>query len=382
MQAAIPPVMRVSNDLPFSTPIIPFGVDTEQFSANNKAEARERLAVPAAGTIILALGRLSPTDRADPLPLLIAFSRLPQGPDVRLIIAGDDTTYRMRDALMQAAAQRGCGNRFSVISDPSSASKRDLLCAADIFVAHGDNIQEAFSVSLIEAMAAGLAVVATDWAGHREFIDDGENGLLVRTALSPLGDELPLLTAYAGPSVEQRLSASTAVDLKGLGDALQMLIASPEIRTRLGNEARAFIRSNCSWPKVIAQYDDLWYSQSAAKKRHAPQASTGGFVPVNRVFEGYASSSPAGTPMLASACREQEQQQIIAALGKDPRFNRDMFGRIVGYIGEAQGPVAQSEVLRYLLAANGTSRSNAEAHLARLIKYGVLNRSHLLTEMQ
>ena len=42
--------------------------------------------------------------------------------------------------------------------------------AADIFVSLSDNIQETFGLTPVEAMAAGLPVVASDWDGYRETI--------------------------------------------------------------------------------------------------------------------------------------------------------------------------------------------------------------------
>ena len=55
--------------------------------------------------------------------------------------------------------------------------------AADIFTSLSDNIQETFGLVIVEAMASGLPVVASDWDGYRDLVVDGETGLLVPTAM-------------------------------------------------------------------------------------------------------------------------------------------------------------------------------------------------------
>ncbi len=382
MHSAIPPIMRATEKLPFSTPLIPFGIDTDQFRQLSREDARRRLGLSQEQTIILSFGKISPADRADPLPLLIAYSRLSREQDSLLIIAGDDTSFRMGSALTAAAAQRGCAARVKVISDPSSSMKCDLLSSADIFVALGDNLQEGFSLSLAEAMSAGLAVIATDWGGHRECIADGISGLLVRTALSPLGECLPLLTAYSGPSVEQRLSASTAVDLGGLTRALKALIESPEMRRRLGENARMYAQSSCSWPKVMARYDDLWDELAAEKQSACQSAPPRELLCLNEVFERYASPRPPGTPTLTMACQEKEQQELLAALGRDPRFDRELLVRLAATIRQAGSPVDENALVQQESSIGGPNTPVVQTHVARLVKYGVLERAYAANEVQ
>ena len=55
--------------------------------------------------------------------------------------------------------------------------------AADLVVSLVDNIQETFGLVIVEAMASGLPVVATDWNGYRDLVVDGETGFLVPTTM-------------------------------------------------------------------------------------------------------------------------------------------------------------------------------------------------------
>lgn len=54
---------------------------------------------------------------------------------------------------------------------------------ADGFTSLSDNIQETFGLVVVEAMASGLPVVASDWNGYRDLVVPGETGWLVPTCM-------------------------------------------------------------------------------------------------------------------------------------------------------------------------------------------------------
>jgi len=74
------------------------------------------------------------------------------------------------------------------------------FAAADVFVSPATG-QESFGVVLLEAMAAGVPVVASDIPGYREVVRDAEDGLLVRP-----GDAAALAAAVRGVLDEPALS--------------------------------------------------------------------------------------------------------------------------------------------------------------------------------
>ena len=53
------------------------------------------------------------------------------------------------------------------------------LAAADLFCSPADNLQETFGLSVLEAMASSLPVVASDWNGYRDLVLHGSTGWLV-----------------------------------------------------------------------------------------------------------------------------------------------------------------------------------------------------------
>ena len=64
----------------------------------------------------------------------------------------------------------------------SEEIKRQALAAADIAVFLVDNPQETFGLAVVEAMAAGLPLVVSDWNGYRDLVRDGMDGFRLRPA--------------------------------------------------------------------------------------------------------------------------------------------------------------------------------------------------------
>ena len=143
------------------------------------APAADEAALLARPSTVLAMGRLVPEKGFD---LLVgALARLPG--DVRLEILGEGPE---RDALEGLIARLGLGGRVTLAgyrSQPWSA-----YAGARVFAL--TSTSESFSNVVVEALASGLPVVATDCGGPREILADGRHGALV-----PVGDEAALAEA-------------------------------------------------------------------------------------------------------------------------------------------------------------------------------------------
>jgi hypothetical protein len=136
--------------------------------------------------------------------------------------------------------------------------KPGLLAASDILVSPIDNAQETFGLSLLEAMAAGLPVVASRFDGYKDLVDDGVEGFLVDTYgghSDPLGEWFDV----TDPNISQLLHAQTiAVDMAQLADRVLALMADDGLRLRMGRAGRAKVDRAYRWSRVIARYEELW----------------------------------------------------------------------------------------------------------------------------
>lgn len=380
---SVPPAARATAAIPCELPVIPFGVDGEEMAAPAREAARLAHGLAPATVAFLYVGRLAP-DKGDLLPLLLAFSRLPRAADTVLLVAGDDTQLRLAPALANAARELGCGERVRLLPDVSRETKVELLAAADVFVSPTENIQESFGLTIAEAMAAGLPVVASDWGSHGELVEDGVTGLLVPTYLPPLTAPWHILTLYSGIAHENLLAMSTAVDVERLAGSLRLLLERPDLRQAMGREARRRAAATLDWRAVIARYDDLWRDQlRRARGLPAGTAVAKAFAcsSFQEVFAGYPTRSLSGDDLVAldGGLDPEMARQLPGVLAANLHFQADTFSRLVAVLAAA-GPIRIADLVEQVCeppassaeAAAGTRPADVERHIGRLVKYGVL----------
>ena len=162
-----------------------------------------------------------------------------------------------------------------LVLDGRDAEARNRAWAgADIFCSLVDNIQETFGISPIEAMAAGLPAVVSDWNGYKETVRDGVDGFRIPTALprAGLGVDLAVRHATGVDDYDMyigQVSAVTAIDIDAAANAFRALFDSPDLRRKMGDSGRARVRETFDWLVVIPQYEALW-GELAAMRAAAP----------------------------------------------------------------------------------------------------------------
>jgi glycosyltransferase involved in cell wall biosynthesis len=271
--ARIPPAQLVT---------IPLGVHTADFVRNPEARAgwRESFDIPQDAPVALHMGRFSTATKMHPGPmglaLQIAAERL--GKPVYWIWFGG--ARRAEDgAAFEAAARAFCPDVEIRIAPDTRAETRDsLLSAADVFLSLSDNIQETFGLTPVEAMAAGLPCVVSDWDGYRDTVRHGVDGFRIRTtAPRPgLGGDLAYAYAQRAMSYDTYAGAAarlTSVDVHEAAEALTALFADPDLRARLGASAQARARESFDWRVVIPQYQALWTELARRRSAAAQQPS-------------------------------------------------------------------------------------------------------------
>jgi glycosyltransferase involved in cell wall biosynthesis len=208
----------------------------------------QRLAVIAPGARIVSIpnGVRVPTARAEPAAraprvvflgeigerkgafvLLEAWAKVGTEPDVpagaHLTLAGDRGTELARAIV----AERGLSDTVDVRSWLSPAEAAELLAGADVFVLPSRS--EGQPMAVLEAMANGLCVVASDVGGIPELIDDGRSGLLVPPD-----------------------------DVEALVAALRRVLADAALRAQLGAAARERVLADFDLDVVWRRFDALY----------------------------------------------------------------------------------------------------------------------------
>ncbi len=135
--------------------------------------------------------------------------------------------------------------------------------SADCFCSLSDNVQESFGLTPIEAMAAGLPCVVTDWNGYRDTVRDGIDGFRVPTLTPPPGFSTDFVLDHALQQLPYgafigHAAALTVVDCEATTNAFERLAADRELRRRLGGNGALRAREAFDWSVVIRAYEALW----------------------------------------------------------------------------------------------------------------------------
>jgi glycosyltransferase involved in cell wall biosynthesis len=163
--------------------------------------------------------------------LLAALAQLaPDLPRVRLRVIGDGSR---RTELQALAARLGIADRVEFRGHCTDVAAE--LAPLDVFAFASE--MEASSNAVLEAMAAGLPVVATNVGGIPEAIEDGLTGLLVPPR-----------------------------DPQALADALRRLLTDPALAHALGRQARDTIESRFSFTRMASEFEALYTARLTAQR--------------------------------------------------------------------------------------------------------------------
>ena len=259
---------------------------------------RKELNLARSTVLVLYFGRFSTVDKVDPLPLLLAMRRAqdlcPQQ-ELCLVLSGATGDNDPVFAMLPIWAKR-LGLCIRLLPNPSLERKSQLFAESDIFVSPSDNIQETFGLTLVEAFAAGLAVIASDWDGYRDIVQDQVNGILVPTLAAKDTPVLDLQSLMLFDNQYHLLRAqSTCVDVPLLGRAIALLAADPQLRKRLGAEGRRRVEEHFSWKCAAKRWLALWENLASlplepADEERMRSAVHPQYADFGRIFSFFASA--------------------------------------------------------------------------------------------
>lgn len=202
--------------------VIPYGVDATVFHPAVAPLARSDFGLTATDAILVSIGRVVPKKGFDVLiQALPAILRVV--PNTHILIGGDGP---QREELMRLAAELGVSDHVHlpgvIVRDrvPNFLAIGDLFVLPSIRDAAGN--MDGLPNVLMEALALGKPVVASNLGGVPLVVKDGENGLLCAPG-----------------------------DAGALAEAIVPLLNDPMRRSRLGRAARAAVEQEFTWFKVV-----------------------------------------------------------------------------------------------------------------------------------
>ena len=178
----------------FPVHVIPYGVDTDLFAPLPRAEARERLGLPQDAPLVLVTG-LEPRKGSDLLGGILEAAAQRIARPVEVVVSGGT-----------ANAEPPPGVAHHDLGVLDEEAMRVAYSAADVYLL--PTLHDNLPNTILEALACGTAVVATDVGGIPDMIVDGESG-----SIRP-------------------------VDAAALGEAVGNVLADPERRDRFGAAGR------------------------------------------------------------------------------------------------------------------------------------------------
>lgn len=268
-------------NIEFQLPIIPLGVDCDAFpqgsaAVSTRLRLRQALGIPQDEIVVLFVGRLCFYAKAHPVPMYLALEKAAQATKTKIhFVQAGWFEDEKEEASFKSSPQVFCPSVNCIFLDGRKPEIRSgIWSAADIFISLVDNIQETFGLTPIEAMAAGLPVIVSDWDGYQESVRHEIDGWKIPTLIPPPGSALDLAFAYLNESVNYssyiaHTSMVTAVDIEAAANAIATLIKNPELRQRIGENGRQRARKIYDWKVVIAAYENLW-QQLAEIRAKAP----------------------------------------------------------------------------------------------------------------
>ena len=212
---------------------IPNGVELEADGGGEPSAAVRALA--AAGPFVLFLGRINWKKGIDRLIAALAYA-----PSLRLVLAGNDEDGDQR-GFEQRAAALGVTARMTFAGPVHGADKNALLRLATVLVL--PSYSENFGNVVLEAMAVGCPVVVTPEVGMAEIVAETHAGWVV--------DGTPAT----------------------LGETLNAIVGSPELRAEAGARGRAAVRESFTWGRVAEQMERVYQDVADRARPERPPAT-------------------------------------------------------------------------------------------------------------
>lgn len=259
-------------------PVIPLGIHTSDLrgSPEKRDTARVKLGIAEDEIAVLYAGRLSVAGKAHPFQMCDALRTVAErtGASIVLIQAGNFFNAAAEQAWREATGVNLGKVRPIFINGGDQPTYQSGFEGADIFISLADSVQETFGLTPVEAMAAGLPVIVSDWNGYKETVRDGIDGFRIASwAPGDLGSEA---MGFAFEMNQRnydmqlsRMSTTVSVDPAQLVARIEDLVVNPDLRRRMGCAGSVRAQTEYDWRIIYPRYLALWTELNARRQSAA-----------------------------------------------------------------------------------------------------------------
>ena len=348
---------------PIVKAVIPLGVNAPDFAPapGRRAALRASMGLSDDDVCFLFSGRMTFHAKANPVAFYQAIEIASQRLNKKLVcieagVYPNDWAQKAFDGARNLFAPSA---RFIAVDGGDQDAYDGAWAAADVFVSLSDNVQETFGITPLEAMAAGLPVIVSDWNGYKDTVRDGVDGFRIPVIMpsAGTGDDLALRHEQDVDNYDYyigRVSMATVIDVAILAERMCELAQNQSLRHSLGQAGQKRVATEFDWPIILDQYTQL--VDELARLRTSATVSPSHFQQPNRpdpfaLFAHYPTATLSGAMRVTTNPAFIGQVETFLELGiarfvVDPvSLPREVIATILAAVASAGGTITVAHIL-------------------------------------
>lgn len=282
----------------FTTTYLPNGVDVadNQFSEDKRSEFRNTFKLDDDAILFLTFSRIAPHSKIDYESLLYAWREVVKSNSNSILVISGAIVNRpdyskYPDELLELAKTYGVYNNVRVIANPYDLwddARNYLMSGCDVFIHTTRGLEETTSNVVLEALSHSLPVIASNWSGMPDIIQEGNNGYLIDTWVANAPSPLTQTLFSRDPMVlNAEIEDYITVDNEKLIQLLKVISCDKKLLEELRINARKSVVEGFEINKITKKRIDFFRKVTAQKKASKVETGSGRhLVDINQVLEG------------------------------------------------------------------------------------------------